>query len=120
MSLIKPTFSISITINNKKILILNNNSINIDEYMEIIKKNINNKNNIELTVFLVDYSSTNYHQYEFEYLLGNKNMTIDKWILTNIMYSIKCDKTKSNIMNEHNSKLFCVLVRIWRWWSFLA
>lgn len=104
MSISIPT--ISITINNQKILLLDNFSNNINQYMNIIDNSIKNKNNVELIVFLIDINSSNFHTYEFEYSSGNLNMSLKKWILNNIIYSINCDETKTNMKNMFNNLYF--------------
>jgi hypothetical protein len=104
MSMSMPT--ISITIDNQKILLLDNFSNNINQYMNIIDNSIKNKNNVELSILLIDIESSNFHNYEFEYSLGSINMNIKKWVLNNIIYSINCDKTKTNMKNMFNNLYF--------------
>ena len=104
MSMSIPT--ISITIDNQKILLLNNFSNNINQYMNIIDNSIKNKNNVELSLLLIDIESSNFHKYEFKYSLENININIKKWILNNIMYSINCDETKTNMKNMFNNLYF--------------
>jgi hypothetical protein len=52
--------------------------------------------NIDMKVFIYDENTTNFHQYEFEYKLNSK-LNSKKWLLNNILYSIKCDKTQQNM-----------------------
>lgn len=89
--------SITITIGIKKIAINNQtrpvelNGI-INELTKLTIKGC------ELKVFILDMNTTNFHTYVFEYLQESK-LSPRKWLLNNIIYSITCDETKTNMDN---------------------
>ena len=58
----------------------------------------------ELKVFILDMNTTNFHIYVFEYLQESK-LSPRKWLLNNIIYSITCDETKTNMDNLFNEIL---------------
>lgn len=95
--------SINITIGIKKIAINNYthpvvlNSI-INELTKLTIKGC------ELKVFILDMNTTNFHTYVFEYLQESKLLP-RKWLLNNILYSITCDKTKTNMDKLFNEIL---------------
>ena len=54
----------------------------------------------ELKVFILDMNTTNFHTYVFEYIY-----ILDNIQLNNIIYSITCDETKTNMDNLFNEIL---------------
>ncbi|MCJ7636032.1 MAG: hypothetical protein MUO21_00930, partial [Nitrososphaeraceae archaeon] len=58
----------------------------------------------ELTVFLFDVNTTNFHQYEFDYL-SNSKLSPRKWLLNNMLYSITCVETRENMDGMFNEIL---------------
>jgi hypothetical protein len=104
--------SITITIGIKKIAINNQthpvelNGI-IDELTKLTIKGC------ELKVFIVDMTTADFHTYEFDYLQESK-LSPRKWLLNNIIYSLTCNKTKTNMNNLFNK----ILDSLWREYSF--
>jgi len=89
-------------------LILNNNTteenINnvINKLEELLIKNC------DLIIFILHNSTTNFHKYEFEFT-GKSKLFPRKWLLNNILYSLTCDKTQTNMTSLFNNiinKLF--------------
>ena len=85
--------SVSITVKFKKITITNKSENIIENINEIEQYT---KRGCELTVFIFDPDSSNFHQYVFDYLDSSKLLP-RKWLLNNILYSLTCDETKKNI-----------------------
>ena len=85
--------SIKIMIGTKS-MIIDNNTLNIITHIDEIEEYL--KKEKELTVFLYDDNTTNFHKYEFEYS-SNSKLFPRKWILNNILYSLSCDKTRKDM-----------------------
>ena len=104
--------SITITIGIKKIAINNQthpvvlNGI-INELTKLTIKGC------ELKVFILDMTTSDFHTYVFEYLQESK-LSPRKWLLNNIIYSLTCNKTKTNMNNLFNK----ILDSLWREYSF--
>ena len=84
--------SIDISIGNKKISIYDDtkdlSKIDyIERYVYI---------GCDLIILLVDTKNIKFYRYEYKYLL-NSSLNRKKWLLTNILYSILCDKTQQNM-----------------------
>jgi hypothetical protein len=88
--------SINITITNKKKITINN-QMNRDELINIIEELVKSTmKECEMQVLIIDINTGNFHEYTFDYLQESP-LFPKKWLLNNIIYSITCDETKTNI-----------------------
>ena len=70
----------------------------IDELVEFVIKGC------EMKVSIIDINTGNFHCYIFDYL---QNSVLDpkKWLLNNIIYSITCDETKTDMNGLFDNNL---------------
>ena len=88
------SITITIGITTKTI----NSCMEINEFTELAIKGC------ELTIFIFDTNTSNFHTYVFEYLQESELLP-KKWLLHNIIYAITCDETKTNMDNLFNKFL---------------
>lgn len=90
--LLRPSLKIATFDNNTDYLELNDFFSSIEQYII---------DGVELVTFIFDSDTTNYHKYVFQY--SNKSKYGPKhWLLHNILYSLQCEETKSNMLNKFN------------------
>ena len=64
-----------------------------------------------LIIFVFDNDTTDFHQYEFEYM-QDSGMLPKKWLINNILYSITCKDTVRNMDINILSKLVAKLTNL--------